>query len=113
MHSTWSLLIAGYMLLNCWGGLKGARAMIRIERLPRREGFACPNCGAKPPAGALWRCAECKQAFDTFQSMGVCPHCGSQFPNTMCTECQQMHPLGEWMARSSVRACVAAGDSSA
>ncbi len=26
MRSIWSLLIAGYMLLNCWGGLKSARA---------------------------------------------------------------------------------------
>ena len=51
MHSTWSLLIAGYMLLNCWGGLKSARAMIRMEKLPRREGFACPNCGTTAAGG--------------------------------------------------------------
>ena len=101
MHSTWSLLIAGYMLLNCWGGLQSARAMIRIEKLPRRQGFACPNCGASPPMGALWRCAQCKQTFDTFETMAVCPHCGSQFPNTMCGECQQMHPISEWAASAN------------
>jgi Zn-dependent protease/predicted RNA-binding Zn-ribbon protein involved in translation (DUF1610 family) len=98
MRSTWSLLIAGYMLLNCWGGLQSARAMIRMEKLPRREGFACPNCGARPPMGALWRCAECKQTFDTFATGAVCPYCGSQFPNTMCGECQQTHPISEWQA---------------
>ena len=53
MRSIWSLLIAGYLLLNCWGGLQSARALIRMEKLPRREGFACPSCGAKPPMGAI------------------------------------------------------------
>ncbi|MGA2753465.1 MAG: site-2 protease family protein [Terracidiphilus sp.] len=101
MHSTWSLLIAAYMLLSCWGGFKSARTMILLEKLPRREGFACPSCGARPPVGALWRCAECKQTFDTFQSMAVCPHCGSQFPNTMCGECQKMHPISEWAAAAN------------
>jgi Zn-dependent protease len=101
LHSTWTLLIAGYMLLNCRGGLQSARAMIRMEKLPRREGFACPNCGVRPPMGALWRCAQCKQTFDTFETRAVCPYCGSKFPNTMCGECQQTHPIGEWMAGAS------------
>ena len=51
MHSTWSLLIAAYILLSCWSGFKSAQALIRMEKLPRREGFACPDCGAQPPVG--------------------------------------------------------------
>jgi Zn-dependent protease len=98
MHSTWSMFIAAYILLSCWGGFKNARALLRIERLPRRDGFACPSCGTHPPVGANWRCAGCKQTFDTFDSGAVCPHCGSQFPNTMCGECHKMHPIGEWSA---------------
>ncbi len=101
MHSTWSLLIAGYMLLSCWGGFKSARTMILLEKLPKREGFACPSCGVHPPVGPLWRCAECKQTFDTFQSMAVCPHCGSEPPNTMCGECRAMHPIGAWAAAAN------------
>jgi Zn-dependent protease len=96
MHSTWSLLIAAYILLNCWGGFKSARNMILLEKLPRREDFACPSCGVHPPVGALWKCAQCQQTFDTFQSMAVCPHCSAQFPNTMCGECQKKHPMAEW-----------------
>jgi Zn-dependent protease/DNA-directed RNA polymerase subunit RPC12/RpoP len=98
MHSTWSLLIAAYILLNCWGGFKNARAMLQREKLPRRQEFSCPSCGAHPPAGPLWKCAQCQQTFDTFQSAAVCPHCGARFPNTMCGECQKMHPIGEWAA---------------
>ena len=111
MRSSWSLLIAGYLLLNCWGGLQSARAMIRIEKLPRREGFACPNCGSKPPVGALWKCAQCSQTFDTFETQAVCPHCGAQFPNTMCGECQQMHPISEWIAHAYAAQGAAAGGS--
>ena len=83
-------------LLSCWGGFKSARAMVLLEKLPRREGFTCPSCGAHPPIGPLWKCAQCQQTFDTFQSMAICPHCGAQFPNTMCGECQKMSPIGEW-----------------
>ena len=103
MHSTWSLLVAAYILFNCWGGFKSARAMILLEKLPRREGFACPSCGAHPPVGALWKCAQCTQPFDTFQSMAVCPLCGAQFPKTMCGECQKMHPISEWAAAANAR----------
>jgi Zn-dependent protease len=96
MRSTWSLLIAAYMLMSCWSGFKSARALILVEKLPRREGFACPSCGEKPHAGPFWKCAQCSRNFDTFENGAVCPYCGAQFPNTMCGECQKLHPIGEW-----------------
>ena len=64
------IFIAAYMLVSCWGGFKSARHMILLEKLPRREGFACPSCGAHPPIGANWRCAQCQQTFDTFAIRG-------------------------------------------
>lgn len=97
-RSEWLLLIAGYMLLNCWGGMKAARAMIRSEKLPRREGFVCPGCGAAPAVGAHWKCPRCGQTFDTFETGAVCPLCKSQFSTTMCLECQQLSPMNEWIA---------------
>ena len=100
MRSAWSLLIAAYMLMSCWSGFKSARAMILLEKQPRREGFACPACGAKPSVGPFWKCAQCKRNFDTFETGAVCPHCGAQFPNTMCVECQKSHPISEWAAGS-------------
>jgi Zn-dependent protease len=100
LHSFWSLLIAGYMLLNCWSGLKVARIMIRNEKLPRREGFACPNCGLAPPLGEHWKCAKCKQEFDTFATGAACPNCREQYPVTMCVQCQEQHPMSQWAARA-------------
>ncbi len=98
LHSAWLLLISGYMLMNCWSGFQNARAMLRNEKRPRREGFACPGCGAKPPLGELWKCAGCGQTFDTFATAAACPHCGAQFPNTMCGACHQLHPMSEWFS---------------
>lgn len=98
MHSLWLLLIAGYMLLNCYSGLKAALALLRSEKLPRRQGFVCPSCGVAPAVGTHWKCPRCSQTFDTFETGAVCPLCGSQFSTTMCLECQQLYPINEWVA---------------
>jgi len=99
--SVWLLAIAAYMLMNCWSGWKMARVLVRMERLPRREGYACPSCGTKPPLGPHWRCAQCRKAFDTFESGAVCPWCGEQYPNTTCLDCRQTRPMRDWMAAGS------------
>jgi Zn-dependent protease len=96
-QSVWLLAIAAYMFLNCWNGWKVARVLIRMEKLPRREGYACPSCGAKPPLGPRWRCAQCQKGFDTFESGAVCPWCGAKFENTMCMDCQKSSPIREWL----------------
>lgn len=96
IHSTWIAVVSVFMLLNCWGGLKHARALSRIAKLPRRDGFSCPTCGDKPPLGALWKCTQCGQAFDTFQSGAACPNCATRFPATQCFNCGAMRPISDW-----------------
>jgi DNA-directed RNA polymerase subunit RPC12/RpoP len=96
VHDVWFAAIAVFMLLNCWNGLQQARALLRLAKLPRRAGFACPACKAAPPVGAVWKCAQCAQLFDTFQTQGVCPHCGMQFPVTRCMDCGAAHPISNW-----------------
>jgi len=96
VHSSWFAILAVFMLLNCWSGLQHARALLRLAKLPRREAFACPACKAAPPVGAVWKCAQCAQLFDTFQTQGVCPYCGAQFQVTRCMECGAAHPISEW-----------------
>lgn len=97
-QSAWLGILGVFMLLNCWGGLQYARALLRLDKLPRREGFACPSCKAAPPIGDVWGCGNCGHRFDTFQSKGVCPACGAQFPATRCMECGKAHPMSEWVA---------------
>ena len=90
------------IVLNCWGGLMQARAMVRIANAPRHDGFACPVCKVAPPRGAFWGCGKCRKAFDTFETRGVCPNCGTQFAATSCPECGNVRPMSEWMAASNV-----------
>jgi Zn-dependent protease len=95
-QSTWFVILAVFMLMNCWGGLQHARALLRFEKMPRREGFACPACKTPPPVGDIWKCSQCGRAFDTFQTGGVCPACGAQFSETRCMECGAAHPFSQW-----------------
>lgn len=96
VHSIWLAALAAFMLLNCWGGLRHAQGLARLAKLPRREGFTCPRCKTAPPLGAYWKCRQCGQAFDTFQSGAVCPFCGAAYPVTRCLDCGGSNPLSAW-----------------
>lgn len=106
-RSLWLFVVAVYMLIICWSGLKGARLLIRNEKLPRRVGFLCPGCRTAPPIGNFWKCTGCSQLFDTFQTSAVCPHCGARFDTTMCLHCLERHPFDEWAANGPVSAPMA------
>jgi Zn-dependent protease len=97
-HDTWLGLIAVFLLLNCWGGLRHAQALLRFAKLPRRDGFSCPACKTAPPIGDFWKCGKCGQAFDTFQTQAVCPHCATHFSATKCLDCGEVRSLREWFA---------------
>ncbi|HUJ94313.1 MAG TPA: site-2 protease family protein [Terriglobales bacterium] len=103
IRSAWFGILAVFMLMNCWGGLRHAQALSRIARLPRRDGFACPKCGTVPPVGELWKCSRCGQPFDTFATGAVCPYCSAQFPITACMECGAPSPISEWSAAAQNR----------
>ena len=95
-RSIWLGIISGFMLMNCWSGLRQARDLLHIAKVPRREGFSCPSCRTAPPPGKYWKCRRCGLQFDTFQSQAVCPKCAAQFATTRCTDCGGSHPLREW-----------------
>ncbi len=97
VRSIWFGAISVFMLMNCWSGLRHAQGLLRLARLPRREGFACPSCRTAPPIGAYWICGHCGQPFDTFQSRAVCPHCAAQFVTTVCLDCGKQRPLQDWI----------------
>jgi len=96
--STWKIIIAVFIAMNCWGGLKQAQALAKLAKIPRRVGFACPSCKTAPPLGELWRCGKCGQAFDTFLTQGICPHCNTQFNLTQCLDCGERFAMNEWQS---------------
>ena len=95
-NQLWYYLLAAFAVLNCWGGLRQALALARIAKMPRRDGFACPACKTPPPLGPIWRCGKCRQPFDTFATLGVCPHCGTRLSATQCLDCGSLRPISEW-----------------
>jgi len=95
-RTVWFGLLATFILMNCWAGLKRARVLLRMSKLPRRHDFACPNCKAAPPIGELWTCPQCKQPFDTFVTQAACPYCGARFGVTQCLECGGAFPMSAW-----------------
>jgi Zn-dependent protease len=97
VHSVWFGILAAFILINCWGGLRQAQALARRAKLPRRDGFACPDCKTAPLAGPFWVCSHCGKRFDTFQAGAICPNCAAQFPATKCTDCGALHPMNEWI----------------
>ncbi len=99
-QSVWYGAIAAFMLMNCWSGLQHARALLRLAKLPRRDGFACPTCQTAPPVGEYWTCGKCGQPFDMFQTHGVCPQCSTQYAQTKCMDCGRLHPMNDWMVGS-------------
>jgi Zn-dependent protease len=101
-HSYWLGFLTVFILLNCWGGLMQARALLRVSSAPRRAGFVCPNCKTAPPQGAFWLCGKCRKPFDTFATQGVCPNCGVQYSATSCPECGALRPFNEWMTSTEV-----------
>jgi Zn-dependent protease len=100
-QSLWFGILSAFILMNCWSGLRQARVLLRLAKLPRREGFACPWCKSAPVRGDFWKCGQCGQRFDLFQTQGACPYCASRFPATQCLDCGRSHPLEQWSVPSS------------
>lgn len=96
LQSGWLGIIAGFVLLSSWSGLKQARILMKLGKLPRRAGYACPNCGEPPLQGPFWRCDACRQTYDPFDSAGACPHCASPTHGCPCVDCGVAHDLNEW-----------------
>ncbi|HTS05114.1 MAG TPA: M50 family metallopeptidase [Candidatus Eisenbacteria bacterium] len=99
-QNVWLGLIAIYMGMNCWGGFKHAQQLLQMAKMPRRNGYTCPTCNTAPPIGQYWRCSQCGQSFDTFETGAVCPNCKSQFPATQCLDCGRQHALPAWTSTS-------------
>ncbi len=92
----WFYILAAFVLLNLWQGARQSHVLFRLARLPRRHGFACPDCKTAPPVGEFWICGKCRKGFDTFETQGVCPHCGTQYTTTACLDCGRPNPMREW-----------------
>jgi Zn-dependent protease len=100
-RSLWTGIMAAFILMNCWSGLKYARALSKLDKLPKHTGFACPSCKTSPPKAEIWLCNNCRRPFDTFAHNATCPNCAAQFATTKCVECRESAPIAQWAAASA------------
>lgn len=96
-QDVWFGILAVFILMNCWRGLQAAMMIVKLERLPRHPGFACPNCHAAPPMGVVCVCPACRTKFDTFATLATCPKCAAQFAQTQCLHCGAASPISAWV----------------
>jgi Zn-dependent protease len=91
-----TLLIAGFLASQCLSGLRQARLMLALEKMPRHAGFRCPSCRQAPPGGPLWPCPSCGNASDPFSTGAVCPHCSARRSEIPCPHCGTGSPPAAW-----------------
>ncbi len=96
-QSVWLGILALFAGMQCVNGYRQAQALSKLAKAPRREGFACPTCGANPPRLTLWTCGSCMTAFDTFEVQAVCPQCNTHFANTVCPDCGEPNSYPAWI----------------
>lgn len=96
LKSVWMGVIAAFVLLSSWAGLKNARTLMRLSRLPRHDMFRCPVCQEPALRGPYWRCEGCHQLYDPFESHAQCPHCGAATGDCPCVDCGTAHPVDQW-----------------
>lgn len=99
-QSVWLGIMAAFIFINCFRGLNQARALAKLDKCPRRGGYACPSCNTPPPIGPFWVCGQCNHGFDTFLSDASCPHCHARYDTTRCPNCGRSNPLGDWQVVS-------------
>lgn len=99
-QSPWFGVLAVFMLMNCWNGLRQAQLLSHLPKLPRRLAFACPSCKTAPPVGTFWPCARCGRPFDAFETQAACPNCGAECGLTTCVDCGHQHPMDQWSAQA-------------
>ena len=100
-QSIWLGAICVFICINCYRGFMQARELLRLEKAPRHEGLACPNCKMAPPVGDFYTCGKCRNKFDPFASRLVCPHCNTAYARMACLECGAISPLSGWAPSES------------
>jgi Zn-dependent protease len=86
-------VIAGFLMLQAWNGVRTGTMLRKLEALPRREGVHCPSCGERPVLGKVWPCERCHQPMDVFDNNGFCAHCGHPAQRAICVQCGRTSPL--------------------
>ncbi len=94
-------VMAIFLMMQAWGGVRTGKFLRRMEALPRRPGTHCPICGEAPVLGKYWLCEQCRQPLDMFENHGICPSCGHLAEGAACPHCGRTSPLNDTRQESN------------
>ncbi len=97
----WEALIAAFIVMRAWAGVKQARFLSQLDKAPRHTELACPFCHAPPIKAESYRCPKCSAVFDVFGFHGACPGCQSRVAQVVCLNCFRPQPLAAWYPGTS------------
>ncbi|MGB8356475.1 MAG: M50 family metallopeptidase [Chthoniobacteraceae bacterium] len=95
LQSIWFGILAVFAIQRCWFGFKQANVLSKLEKLPRHEAFACPECGEAPFQADKWKCT-CGTLFDPFTTGMVCPQCQKTDKEVQCLSCRNVSEFEKW-----------------
>ncbi len=96
ISSMWCIFLTIFMIQRSLLAFKQSQALVRVGKMPRIEGLACPNCGEKPFAGDVWGCGNCKELFNPFDAGDTCPNCGKKHEKVTCPFCREQSEAERW-----------------
>jgi Zn-dependent protease len=101
--SGWLAAIGVFMLMNCWGGLKRAQELLKMAKLPRRPGFACPSCRAARGLPAPVAAPRRRSASTGVADSAASPLTPSSLEASVPTARPNTLPRHVWTAASAIR----------
>lgn len=97
-RSPWLAVLAAYAGMRAYAGIRQAKVIDELMKLPVHAGFTCPSCQEPPPVAATRTCA-CGAPSDPFAS-DQCMHCGRFADYPICLHCGRADsPRTEWRAQ--------------
>jgi Zn-dependent protease len=95
-QSIWIGIMAFFLGQRCLISFRQSKGLFTLARMPRHTGFACPSCHEAPPGGPIWICSNCRNRFDPFSTIAVCPHCQTRQEKTQCPHCGEARQIEQW-----------------
>ena len=95
-REVWMGLLGLFISFQCWNGFQRARLLLKLARVPRHSGWACPDCKEPALRGAIWPCDQCRQPIDPIESGGQCQNCSGYNGTVHCAFCGGAHPIERW-----------------
>ena len=102
--SVWIGIMAVFLVLNCWAGLKHSLHLSKLAKLPHRDGFKCPWCHAAPPQGASGFVLSAARSSTCSNRRAHARTVARWRQQVSCVECAHSNPVHDWIVPQKLAA---------